>query len=359
MTTHGEFSPSPASFRDQTRHNPAARPQGEGGFEREMGREGFSGPTCHLRHRHPPTGWTSFEGPLRPRAYDLSKLAAGPSCPLQARRLMHSRSAEIRFWRLDGRMQSLVRNADGDMMIFVHNGQGHLYCDFGHMAFRDGDYLLIPRGSLWRLETEEPAEFLMVEATNRAFLLADSVTFTRPEIDDAYLQQQDEKNWIVHIKRESAISTLTYPFNPLDTVEWKGDLSVLGINWRDLRDRGSQALFATDRLEIGNFVRHPKQQGRAAARPAVCHSNDDVDELMFYHRGAFLACENIHPGMITFHPSGFPHGMDTGGAAGNHPASYDSIPDEEVVMMLDSRDMLHVDDTIPGGVEWKGYVHSW
>jgi len=43
-------------------------------------------------------------------------------------------------------MRHLVRNADGDELLFVHEGAGHLYCDFGHLPYRDGDYLLIPRG---------------------------------------------------------------------------------------------------------------------------------------------------------------------------------------------------------------------
>ena len=46
-----------------------------GTFERELGKEGFFGPATHMYHRHPPTAWTSWEGPLRPRAFDLSKLA--------------------------------------------------------------------------------------------------------------------------------------------------------------------------------------------------------------------------------------------------------------------------------------------
>src|SRR5215467_8716351 len=47
-----------------------------GTFERELGKEGFFGPATHMYHRHPPTGWTAWEGPLRPRAFDLTKLPA-------------------------------------------------------------------------------------------------------------------------------------------------------------------------------------------------------------------------------------------------------------------------------------------
>ncbi|MDE0972600.1 MAG: hypothetical protein OSA01_10130, partial [Arenicellales bacterium] len=37
-----------------------------GTYEREVGREGFFGPASQIHHAHPPTGWTSFEGPTQP-----------------------------------------------------------------------------------------------------------------------------------------------------------------------------------------------------------------------------------------------------------------------------------------------------
>ena len=49
----------------------------EGTFERELGKEGFFGPATHMHHTHPPTAWTRFEGPLRPRAFDTSRLGRG------------------------------------------------------------------------------------------------------------------------------------------------------------------------------------------------------------------------------------------------------------------------------------------
>ena len=55
-----------------------------GTYEREMGKEGFFGPSTQFYHAHPPTSWTSWEGPLRPRAFDLTRInaiAASP-CPL-------------------------------------------------------------------------------------------------------------------------------------------------------------------------------------------------------------------------------------------------------------------------------------
>ena len=55
-----------------------------GTYEREMGKEGFFGPAAFFHHRHPPTGWSSFEGPLRPHAFDLAELVAPMFSPWEA-----------------------------------------------------------------------------------------------------------------------------------------------------------------------------------------------------------------------------------------------------------------------------------
>src|SRR4249919_418483 len=91
-----------------------------GTFEREISKEGFFGPAAHLYHRHPPTGWVSFEGPLQPHAFDLTKLAAAPTSPWQAAEILFNSSVRVRFWRTGGAMDHLVRNADGDELMFVH-----------------------------------------------------------------------------------------------------------------------------------------------------------------------------------------------------------------------------------------------
>ena len=56
----------------------------DGTYEREISKEGFFGPAAFLHHRHPPTGWVKFEGPLRPRAFDLARLNAAEGSPCSA-----------------------------------------------------------------------------------------------------------------------------------------------------------------------------------------------------------------------------------------------------------------------------------
>ncbi|MCM2313400.1 MAG: homogentisate 1,2-dioxygenase, partial [Steroidobacteraceae bacterium] len=128
----------------------------EGTYEREMSKEGFFGPAAFFHHRHPPTGWTDFSGPLRPRAFDLAKFPPQSTSPWSAPTVLANAHCRIRFWRMPASMDRLARNADGDELLFVHAGAGHLHCDFGHLQFESGDYIVLPRGTLWRLESDGP-----------------------------------------------------------------------------------------------------------------------------------------------------------------------------------------------------------
>ena len=139
-----------------------------GTYEREIGREGFFGPATHMYHQHPPTGWTSFDGPLRPRAFDTARLADARTSPWEATSLLANARVRIRMWLGAGSMDRLVRNADGDELLFMHAGEAELFCDYGHLAVREGDYVVLPRGTMWRGESARPFRALLVEATNSA-----------------------------------------------------------------------------------------------------------------------------------------------------------------------------------------------
>ena len=84
----------------------------EGSYERELGRDGFYGPATHMIHSHPPTGWIRWEGPLRPRAFDLVRLEISADSPWQARELLGNDHMRLRIWRSASAMDHLVRNGD-------------------------------------------------------------------------------------------------------------------------------------------------------------------------------------------------------------------------------------------------------
>jgi len=348
----------------------------EGTFERELGKEGFYGPSTQMYHRHAPTGWRSFEGPLRPRAFDTTKLQAWAESPWDATLLMSNAYLKLRLWRARRSMDHLVRNSDGDELLFIHEGEGDLFCDYGHLKIREGDYILLPRGTLWRVESPAAMAVLLIEATNESYQLPekgivgehavfDPAVLDVPAINDAFRAQQTESERRVVVKRRDALSIITYPFNPLDAIGWHGTLAPVRLNWRDVRPimshryhvpPSAHTTFAAPRFVVSTFCPRPLESDPGALKVPFFHSNDDYDEVIFYHRGEFFSRDNIHPGMITFHPSGFTHGP--------HPKAFQvalkgaRTETDEVAVMLDARDPLDV-GPLPEGVEWLEYVDSW
>lgn len=349
----------------------------QGSYERELGKEGFFGPATQMYHAHPPTGWTKWEGDLRPRAFDLTKLNSLTSSPWEAVDVLHNAHVKLRFWRLEGKMDHLARNADGDELIFIHEGAGDLFCDYGHLSFRDGDYIVLPRGTMWRLAASAPVTALLAEATNDSYRLPergmvgkhavfDPGVLDTPAMNDAFKAQQGEVETRVVIKRNDRLTTVTYPFNPLDAVGWQGDLMPVKINWRDIRPLMSHRFhlppsahttFLAGRFVVCTFAPRPAESDPGALKLPFFHNNDDFDEVIFYHRGQFMSRDNIHPGMMTLHPCGFTHGPHPKAFAMAAQAKGGHMLDE-VAVMFDARDALTM-GALPEGVEWRGYVDSW
>lgn len=347
----------------------------DGTYERELGKEGFFGPATHMHHRHPPTGWTSWEGPLRPRAFDLTKINAEHASPWDAAEILFNASVRLRLWRAPARMNHLARNGDGDELLFIHQGAGDIFCDYGRLAFRAGDYVVLPRSTMWRMECSAPTVALLIEATGSTFQLPDRgmvgkhavfdpAVLDTPKLDDAFRAQRDGE-WAVRIKRRNAISTVTYPFNPLDAVGWHGDLSPVRLNVEDIRPLMSHryhlppsahTTFVANRFVICTFCPRPFETDPGALKVPFFHNNDDYDEVLFYHAGDFFSRDNIHAGMMTLHPCGFTHGPHPK-ALGNAFAPKKPATDEYAVM-LDTRDALEIGEAA-SSVEWGDYAYSW
>ena len=93
-------------------------------YERELGKDGFYGPSTQMYHRHAPTGWSDIDGPLRPRAFDTAQLARQNPSPWDSDLLLSNDAMQLRLWRTDTSMDHLVRNGDGDELLFIHEGMG-------------------------------------------------------------------------------------------------------------------------------------------------------------------------------------------------------------------------------------------
>ena len=349
-------------------------------FEREMSKEGFFGPSAHIYHRNPPTGWIDWDGPLRPRAFNLNNLTQNVDCPWNSVELLFNENCRIAMWRASKSMKHLVRNADGDQLLFIHSGSGELYSDFGRFEIIAGDYVLLPRGTMWRVQFGGLMDILLIESTNAGFSLPDKgivgthaffdpAMLDTPLIDKKFLDQQTavgaSERWQVRIKRKNNISTVTYPYNPLDAVGWHGSLMPVKINVKEFRPLMSHryhlppsahTTFVSERFVVCTFCPRPFEKDPGALKVPFFHNNDDYDEVLFYHAGDFFSRDNIDAGMMTFHPAGFTHGPHP--KALNNMLKPKKAETDEYALMIDTRDGLTVAD-LPNNIEDDSYLFSW
>ena len=345
----------------------------EGTFEEEHGRRGFYGKSAHLYHTHPPTGWIRFEGKLRPHCFDCNKLEptdlADPrGCPVS---FLGNQDVLISVSRRSAPMPFYCRNADGDELIFVHRGQGTIETDFGPLEFEPGDYLVIPRAVTYRLLPRTTDNFFLIVQSKTEFgqpdkglvgqhALYDPAAIVTPDPAPA---PDDGKEWEIRIKADDEHSSVFYPFNPIDVVGWKGDLTVWKLNIRDLcpimsprvhLPPSAHTTFVTGGAVICSFVPRPLEEAPEALKVPFFHRNTDYDEFIFYHAGDFFSRDNIGPGMVTLHPRGIHHGP--------HPKALKNqgrkTRTEEYAVMLDGLNPIQV---LSAGeaVEWPEYWKSW
>ncbi len=345
----------------------------EGTYEEEHGRKGFYGKSAHLYHTHPPTGWIRFEGKLRPHCFDLNQLRPTDltdPCGVPVA-FLGNQDVELYVSRRSKPMPFYYRNADGDELMFVHRGEGLVETDFGPLRFEKGDYVNLPRAVTYRVIPESADNFFLIIQSKTEFnqpdkglvgqhALYDPAVISVPEPSPA---PDDGRQWEVRIKVDNEISKVVYPFNPIDVVGWKGDLTVWKLNVRDIRPLMSPRVhlppsahttFHTQGAVVCTFVPRPLETDERAVRVPFFHRNTDYDEFIFYHDGDFFSKDNIKPGMATLHPRGIHHGPHPKALANQAKKTHT----DEYAVMLDGLDPIRV---LPEGeaVEWKEYWQSW
>lgn len=345
-----------------------------GTVEEEFGRRGFFGRYAHLYRTEPPVGWTRIEGELRPRAYAVHQLSEAADGYLPARKaFLANDDVTLRFARVDAPMRYWFRNADADEVLFVHEGAGQLECDFGLIDFEAGHYLVIPRGTVHRLVPSAPTSLLIVESKSEVRLPDKGLLGQHALFDPAVIDvpepappenEPGRTEYEVRVQRRGRITSIVYPFHPINTVGWKGDLTVWRLHVRDIRPVMSEryhlppsahATFVANGWVLCTFLPRALETGDPEAlRVPFYHSNIDYDEVLFYHAGNFFSRQGIGPGMVTFHPQGIHHGPQPGAVA----AAADKTHTDEIAVMIDTERPL--DPTSDAeSVEVADYWQSW
>ncbi len=353
----------------------------EGTFEEEHGRKGFYGKSAHLYHTHPPTDWIRFEGKLRPHCLDLNKLQPTDQQDLEGAPIAFLGNDDVRLYvsRRSKPMPFYFRNADGDELLFVHRGEGVVETDFGPITFEAGDYIVIPRAVTYRVVPSTEDNFFLIVQSKTEFEQPEKGLIGQTSLYDpgiivtpdpspasgatAARSPRGNDEWEVRIKSDDEYSKVFYPFNPMDVIGWKGDLTVWKINLRDIRPvmshrahlpPSAHSTFVTAGAVVCSFVPRPLEQDPDALRVPFFHRNTDYDEFIFYHDGDFFSRDNIRAGMCTLHPRGIHHGPHPKALANQHKKTQT----DEYAVMLDGLNPIHV---LPAGdnVEWKEYWASW
>jgi homogentisate 1,2-dioxygenase len=272
-------------------------------------------------------------------------------------------------------MDYFYKNADGDDLLFVHRGSGRLETLFGTLPYRDGDYLVIPRGIIYRVDMDDgETRMLIIESasaieTPRRYrneygqLLEHAPYYERdiraPETLDTH---EESGRFQVRIKARGRVTPYFYEFHPLDVVGWDGYLYPWALNIGDFEPiTGSlhqppptHQTFEGRNFVVCSFVPRMLDYHPEAVPIPYNHSNLESDELLYYVNGNFASRRGIEIGSITLHPSGIPHGPQPGAVE----ASLGLRRTEELAVMLDTFRPLKLTHAA-AEIEDSSYPFSW
>lgn len=267
------------------------------------------------------------------------------------------------------------KNADADEVIFIHEGTGVLKTMYGNIPFEYGDYLVIPRGTIYQLHfNNENNRLFIVESSSPIVtpkryrgqfgqLLEHSPFCERDIRKPQDLETHDEQgDFKFFIKKQDVIYPYTYLNHPFDLIGWDGYCYPYAFsihNFEPITGRVHQPppvhqTFAAKGFVICSFCPRLYDYHPLAIPAPYNHSNIDSDEVLYYVAGDFMSRKHVEKGMITLHPGGIPHGPHPGTVE----KSIGKKATHELAVMVDTFAPLQLTEhTI--GIEDKDYYKSW
>ena len=244
------------------------------------------------------------------------------------------------------------KNGDADEMLFVHIGSGTLKTMYGSINFKYGDYLIIPRGTIYQIDFDtEENRLLYVESfspivtpkqyrNNFGQLLEHSPFCERDFRLPTNLETHNEKGaFKVLIKKQGVLWEYMYNNHPFDVVGWDGFNYPYAFSIHDFEPITGrihmpppihQTWEATG-FVVCSFVPRMYDYHPKAIPAPYHHSNIDSEEILYYVDGDFMSRNNIEKGQLTLHPGGVPHGPHPGAIE----RSVGKKSTEELAVMID------------------------
>lgn len=370
------------------RHTQFRKDDGSLHHEELMGIHGFSGIQSILYHLRPPTAIRQVgvhkpveidyepDERLRPRHLRSLKMAPGGDAVEGRIPLMGNSDVILSVVQPTEPMNYWYRFAHGDEVLFVHDGTGTLESQFGSLAYRPGDYLVIPTGVIWRLLPDSGVvqRLLVIEATghidppkryinNYGQFLENSPYCERDIRPPETLVTHDEAGaFEVRVKARGVITRFEYGHHPVDVVGWDGHLWPYAFNIEDFEPITGRVhqpppvhqTFDGPGFVICSFVPRLFDYHPLSIPAPYNHSNVDSDEVLYYVEGDFMSRKGIERASFTIHPNGIPHGP--------HPGTYEGsigkARTDELAVMVDTFRPLRV-TRAARELEDEGYAYSW
>jgi homogentisate 1,2-dioxygenase len=376
------------------RHTQHRDPEGRLYFEELMGEEGFSSDSSLLYHHGVPSAlvdsrtWELSDQsrtpnhPLKARHLRLHDLETG-TCPVEGRRLVLGNNDVRIAYVLTGTDPSpLYRNAIGDECVYVEHGTGTVETVFGVVAYRTGDYVVIPRATTHRWVPAEPSRLYAVEANSHIHppkrylsrfgqLLEHAPYCERDlhgptDLDTLVARHRDVTDVDVLVKHRTSAgivgTRMTYATHPFDVVGWDGCLYPYTFNIDDYMPITGKVhqpppvhqVFEGWNFVICNFLPRKVDYHELAIPVPYYHSNVDSDEVMFYVGGDYEARKGsgINLGSISLHPGGYAHGPQPSAIEASLGADYF----EESAVMVDTFAPLDLGE---GGLAVEDPAYAW
>ena len=328
------------------RHVQFRRPTGELYHEELVGTQGFAGASALVYHLYPPTIVSKKEKPysVSPEIAVDKNLSAlsfqgfqlSPVEDYLDSRVVLFMNNDLRI-ALAAPMQSTTdyffKNADADEMIFIHEGSGLVKTMYGELPFEYGDYVVIPRGTIYQIHFDTPDNrLLIVESTspirtprrysNDSGQLLEHSPFCERDFKlPKNLETHDEAGeFKVMIKKQDMMYPYTYATHPFDIVGWDGYHYPYAISIHDFEPLTGRIhmpppihqQFEADGFVVCSFVPRLYDYHPDAIPAPYHHSNIDSDEILYYVDGDFMSRNDIRKGQLTLHPGGIPHGPHPG-----------------------------------------------
>jgi homogentisate 1,2-dioxygenase len=275
----------------------------------------------------------------------------------------------------DSKTDYFYKNADADEVIFIHEGSGVLLSQYGELTFSYGDYIVLPRGTIYQIKFNSDANRLLIIESfgpirfpNRYLskygqLLEHSPFCERDIRTPQNLHPIDETGeFLIKVKKKGLLYPITYSTHPFDVVGWDGCEYpfIFSIhNFEPITGRVHQPppvhqTFDGKDFVICSFCPRLYDYHPDSIPAPYNHSNIDSDEVLYYVDGEFMSRKHVEKGMITLHPSGIPHGPHPGAVE----KSIGKKDTADLAVMIDTfRPLLLTDYAL--GIEDKDYVMSW